>query len=340
MNPPRTNPVLGPASDFVQKADEYRQKADDLYDLGVRLLGACAGLIKLRPDESASAPDVGAITRNIDHNSALLARKFAGAAEDPADSPPNAPLTKRIAHVETQIDTLKKIPFAPIETVQMAVPSALGLPGIPASGPDQLDISDSAGIAIGNSSIVELWHRCDVEKPVIELAQLVDPPGGSAAAAKSSRKDPRDTLTTYETRLKPGVPVHIDKSGGLVFGNWGTVKENVRTTLKGCPLHVPKLLANKKISDLVQAAWEAGDDSAAREEIKSALAKEIHAEAKRLGPGAVIQNFHERARDAYGAEVGFLRGRLVVAHINGLAVGAGNELRIKEYVRMDPPTIR
>jgi hypothetical protein len=316
-------------------ARKLRMKAGEFYDLCVRHLGEGSGLVKL--PSAPNGPDIDAITRNIARNSDLLARKYPGVAELRANTAPSA--AERVADVEKRIAALERIPFRAGARVQLVAPLGQALE-LPATGASAVGISHSTSVAIGNRGIVRISHRCRVIRPTIEMSQLLD--GAEDWGVKGARRqtEPAGALTSYSVRIAPDAPIDVQKSRGVVVGDRASMATDVRTTLRSCPLHAPKLLANPHIRELVEHAREARGDPAALKKIKGDLVKEIRAEARRLGPETLIENFHGQVRSAYGAKVGSVRGLLRVKHVNGVAVGIGNDLHVRETTKMDNPTIR
>jgi hypothetical protein len=326
--PPVSDSEAGPAW-------ELRQKAGELYDLGVHHLGDSSGLVRL--PSKPNVPDIDAVTRNIAHNSDLLARKYPGVAELQADAPPAA--EPAAADVEKRIAALKRIPFSAGARLQFV--ARTGQAGtLPASSATGVGISDSTSVAIGNGGTVRISHQCRVRHPTIEMSQLLEGAEGWGAKAARGRTESAGALTSYSVRIAPDMPIDVQESRGVVVGDRASIAAEVRTTLRSCPLHAPKLLANRQIRELVERAREAHGDPATLKKIKGDLEKEIYAEARRLGPEALIENFHGHVRAAYGAKVGSVRGLLRVEHVNGIAVGTGNHLCITETTKIDEPTIR
>ncbi|WP_142098158.1 hypothetical protein [Pseudonocardia cypriaca] len=313
-------------------ARELRVKACEFYDLGVDHLGDHSGLVELPSDPNG--PDIDAITGNIAQNSDLLARKYPGVAELRAAAA--LPAEQRVADVEKRIAALEWIPFRAGARVQLVAP-----PGhAPGSVTARVEILDSTSVAIGNNGTVGISHQCTVKQPTIEMSQLLDGAEGWDAKDTSRRTEPAGALTSYSVRIAPNAPIDVQGGRGVVVGDRASIAAHVQTTIGSCPLHAPKLLANPRIRELVERAREARSDPTVRAKINGELEKEIRAEAGRLGPEALIENFHEHVRSAYRAKVGSVRGCLRVEHVNGVAVGTGNDVGVREFARMGKPTIR
>lgn len=203
---------------------------------------------------------------------------------------------------------------------------------------DTFEIQRSSGVLIGDRGRVTVAHYCNVEQPIVDLAELTDlnlDTLGFAWWAKPA-PDPVDGgVDTISTTVSTGLFFHVRHSDGLVVGDDNDVQVNVQHRVRGCRLSAVALLLDRQVRDALisyRLAADADDNSRQEDgqpgpsivgEAHATLRESVAQAANKLCPDTLVSNL---ANDLPGQRPELRRNRhdIVISNVRGAAIGRGN----------------
>ncbi len=195
-------------------------------------------------------------------------------------------------------------------------------------GPEQVsmvDVRDSVGVVRGDDSDVIVIHVCDVDRPVVEIAELLEmSPNGSTFSWFSSAIDPghvtASTTFVSSNALSAAFWANIWNSNGVAVGDNITMQITRHHRVEGCRVNLRELLRDDEVrDDLAACRGDSDEAEAARERLPETVAQAIgRADMSNLVP---VSDVARRASAGRRPAVRQRGPRLIVTHGAGVAVG-------------------
>jgi len=196
-------------------------------------------------------------------------------------------------------------------------------------GPDpvsMVDVRDSVGVVRGDNSDVNVIHLCEVDQPVVEIAELMEMgPDGPVFGWSSSAFEPGrvtgSTTSVTSNALSVGFWTNIWKCDGTAVGDNITMQITRHHKVEGCRVNLRELLRDDEVRNaLAMSRGDSPEAEAARERLPDTVARAVDsADLSSLVPVADIA---ERASAGQRPRVRQRGPRLVVTHGVGVGVGA------------------
>lgn len=189
----------------------------------------------------------------------------------------------------------------------------------------RLEIRDSIGVACGNDNEVEVVHLCEVDEPIVEIAELLaidtdgDPVFGFTTWALRSEPSPRLEAETSTVRTDAWTAVR--QCVGVSVGDHMSINVTRHYRIGDCRVNAQALLQDDEVRAALAACHDDPDNQAARDRLAAA--------ARRAAAATDVSDLvseEDVARVAANSARPTIRhrgGRLVISHGTGVAVGHG-----------------
>ncbi len=222
----------------------------------------------------------------------------------------------------------------------VVVPGADGtiqgrVPRRPVSG---VQVRDSAAVMWGAHNRLDVTHLCMVERPVIEIADLVEMSEGGSVFDWSAWEYTSSTSST--AAAAGGYWTNIWNCKGVMIGNHNTMDVTYVYRMASCRVNLAPLLCDDRIrADL--ALCREDDGTPGKEEARRRLPKTVATVANTLDLSSLV------SEDEIAAQAARLRrprvgggGRILISHGVGVAIGVNPEVDSHRRVKVGAIRVR
>jgi hypothetical protein len=206
-----------------------------------------------------------------------------------------------------------------------------------------IEMRDSRGIAVGNDCTVVVEHVCHIERPTVEIAELMREDPDLYWLRSILLPNPGEGATPLRTRsVEIGSPFSASTPGarGVLVGDDGYSHNVVHHTVTGCGIDASALLANAAVRDAVRACRADGLDGSARRQAMTHLRTRVFRAVADTNARALFGDWQKHLPSEPVPRVRYDGGRIAVVHATGAALGRGNRVDADVDLRMCRVVVR
>jgi hypothetical protein len=202
-----------------------------------------------------------------------------------------------------------------------------------------VDVRDSVGVVRGDNSDVNVIHVCDVQQPVVEVAELMKmsadgPVFGWFSSAYEPGRVAGTSTSVSSNALSVDFWTNIWNSRGVAVGDNISMQITRHHRIKGCRVNLRELLRNDEVrSDLAASRGESPEAEAARDRLPETVARAI--EGANFSSLVPMQDIAERASTGQRPTVRQRGPRLVVTHGAGVGIGRNPAVSAENRTQID-----
>ncbi|WP_327003366.1 hypothetical protein OHA72_51235 [Dactylosporangium sp. NBC_01737] len=204
-----------------------------------------------------------------------------------------------------------------------------------------VEVRKSMGVTIGADNEVDVVHLCEVEHPVVEIAELLEigPDGPVFGHSHWGYEWAGGALPVGSSTLTEGSVIDVWNCVGVSVGDQNRVSNTYRQTMESCPVRLAVLLRNARLRAVLALCLSNSPEAdGARQRLPDVVAEvaagvdpaELVSEAEIVAWAARRQRLTVRSSGS----------RLTIVHGVGVAIGYAPTLHAKTVVKIGAPQVR
>ncbi|XVU29666.1 hypothetical protein ACQPZJ_22070 [Actinoplanes sp. CA-054009] len=243
-----------------------------------------------------------------------------------------------IQHLERAVGEFEKLGAPTI--VVLPAPDGRIEGRMPRREVTDVEVLKSRGVMFGADATLDVVHRCRVEKPVIEIASLIDS-AGDGPSWELWRCEPRPG--SAEGRAAGGVSPRIVDCRAVSIGDGNTQRNVFEHRMSDCPVNVGVLLADADIREALEMCRDVTLSDGVRAQAREQLRRIVRRKVELTDTSALIPEETIARNAAEAAARPDVRSRgagLRVMHGMGVAIGWGATVSSRTETRVGRFQIR